>query len=316
MKITTVRIVVALFLLVLLSACGSGGGPFPSVTPRPGAMLPTRVPPTDGPTPTMLPSETPIPSATPTPTLTSTPTETPTSTSTPTLTSTPVSTDTPTATPTLIGPQSLDYNSPVVNEISEVQYEYEYYFGGQQDDLLAITLLPGTDNLAVSMRLLDSTGMEIASGVETTEGVRIEALMLPADDTYTIVVGRAQNGDSISAGEFELAVDLLLSAEGAVTAGGGLSYGAASRGLLDDERFEVAYTFEGSSNDVVTVEMWRLSGDLDSFLMLSASTGEVLALNDNAVSDSNSQDARITNFLLPTADTYIITAMRYQGRAV
>ena len=481
-------------LAVVLVSCGPGGtptpaGPAPTATPRLGAVLPTRVPPTAGPSPTPLPtdtptvtatptvtdtpvpSDTPVPTDTPTPSDTPTPTDTPPPTETPTPTETPSETPRPTLTPThtpsptatmtrtpsaansaltitlawattgnvdlgvqdptgaliasmmpssptggqfsgdanascaaasaspaeqvtwpagtapagrytvfaryqaacgnsgpvdveltvslgdavllqetaalqlgqqfdlrfdfdLTGvalmaggegiggvmPGALSYGDAVRDALSDERYEFRYDFEGRQGDVVTISMRRLGGDLDAYLRLLDASGAELASNDDVREGdvstdARIQDYALPADGTYTIVATRFQGQVGTSSGEFELSLALVVSGADAQAVSGFITYGGSVRGMITNERPEVRYSFLGGPDDVITITMQRLSGNLDPYLILQDGRGDVLALNDDARDAEglgSQDDARITRFLLPMSGSYTAVATRAQ----
>lgn len=70
-----------------------------------------------------------------------------------------------------------------------------------------------------------------------------------------------------------------------------------------------AWSFDGITNQTVTISMSRSSGNLDSLLYLFGPRGDQLAFNDDASNDT--RDARIANFILPVDGRYVIIATRF-----
>jgi hypothetical protein len=451
------RVATLLLLLGVLAACGPGEGSDATPQPQVGAVLPTRIPLTAGPSPTLLPTETPTPSNTPipsdTPTLTLTPT--PTDTLTPTLTPIPTETPTPTLTPTPsaltedftiaarwgsssnidlgvvgpdgalisvmtangsdgvvfsgdangicstatdepveqvtwpaglaaagqytvlasyqstcgneapvevvidmllgdtvlttetvvldlggqaelrvdfdllmtetvelvvieppVGPQPIDYDARVEAAISEQQAEFRYFFDALAADVITINMQRTSGDLDTVIRLLDDTGAELvmnddAEQEAATTNSRIDGYVLPRDGTYTIVATRFQGDVGATAGDFTLVLELLVRGSEMQPLGGTLAYGASARGLLDDERPGMRYSFRANGGDVVSVEMRRLSGDLDPYLVLLDAQNRPLALNDDSLHLEAGLNARIHRFLIPETAQYTIEALRF-----
>jgi hypothetical protein len=91
--------------------------------------------------------------------------------------------------------------------------------------------------------------------------------------------------------------------------GGTLDYGVPAQGTITDNGHVLAYTFEGTANDVVIIEMTAASGDLDPLLELVDPSGRLLITNDDISGDD--RNARIQPFALPVTGTYQINATRY-----
>ncbi|MEP7291369.1 MAG: pre-peptidase C-terminal domain-containing protein [Chloroflexota bacterium] len=91
-----------------------------------------------------------------------------------------------------------------------------------------------------------------------------------------------------------------------------ISIGSSLSGTISNDQSYQVYSFQGQANDLVTIDMAALSGNLDPFLFLLDARGNVLNSNDDAVDGST--NAQITSGLLPEAGTYTIVATRYAKR--
>ncbi len=215
-----------------------------------------------------------------------------------------------------VGPQPVRYGETVADSISDEQFEYRYFFDGQVNDVISISMQRTSGNLDAALRLLDPGGRELAANNDVGTGdtptdALIDSYSLPATGTFTIVATRALAEIGPSTGGFSLALNMLVRGTALPDVTGGvLSYGMSSRGPISDQRVSVPYGFLGRAGEVVSVEMRRLSGNLDPYLTLSSGQGVVLALNDDAGAEDAPQDARIDHFLLPAAGVYTITAGR------
>lgn len=79
--------------------------------------------------------------------------------------------------------------------------------------------------------------------------------------------------------------------------------------ISDDDRFDV-YVFDGSVNDVVTLQMDAAAGTLDTLLFLLGPTGLELASNDDAVPNETT-NSLISSFTLPQNGQYVVLATHY-----
>lgn len=323
----------------LLAACG----PVSQVTPTPrlAAVLPTRIPPTEGPSPTPLPTETPTPSDTPTLTQTATATETPVPSDTPTATetATPTDTETPTSTPT---------QTPEATAVPPTLAIAVHWATTGNIDLGVQE--PSGVRLTSFQPVADSGGTFLGDANATCAGAvpeASEAATWPGDTaptgTYTVFARyQAACGNSgplaatltVQLGEtvlleqpFSLELgqqyEVTFEFDGAsVTLAGitptpappevvAVAYGDTLTGGLDDAVFEQRYTFDGAAGDVVTVDLRRVEGDLDASLRLLDAAGDEVAQNDDI--GGGSSDARIEALSLPEDGTYTIVATRFQG---
>ena len=93
-----------------------------------------------------------------------------------------------------------------------------------------------------------------------------------------------------------------------------VDYGQTVQGTIDDDNYEVHYTFDGRAGDVIAIDLQQVSGDFDAYLRLLDSSGAELTTNDDARSGDAGTNARIEDFSLPADGTYTIVATRFQGQ--
>src|SRR6185295_2576753 len=65
--------------------------------------------------------------------------------------------------------------------------------------------------------------------------------------------------------------------------------------------------FDAKQNDLITAQMTRSNGNLDSFLVIVDSNLQELASNDD---NGNSQNAKIDSFMIPADGQYYLIATR------
>ena len=92
--------------------------------------------------------------------------------------------------------------------------------------------------------------------------------------------------------------------------GGAVVYGSVVTGTITDAQPEVVYTFYGYAGDVLSLGMFRTSGNLDSYLVVynAYPSQNPLAYDDDS---GGSGDAQIGYYSLPYTGTYYIVAGRY-----
>jgi len=320
----------------------------PSDTPTPevGAVLPTRVPPTAGPSPTPLPTITLTPSDTPTSS------DTPTATNTPTDTATPTVTDTPTSTATSIPPTDIPTSTttPVpptetpTAEVGGLRVVLTWATTGNVD----LGVQDAAGNLISVLRPTSASGGALSGDANalcaSAVANPVEEVAWPSGQTPPVgryhVIARYQAacGNSgpvqvnivVSLGGVEVlrqsaalelgrefAFDFTYSASGGVTLAGlptELAYGDTTTGAISDAQYEWLYTFTGEQGDAVTITLQATGGGLDPYLILRDAAGNQVAVNDDAPG-SGALDAAIQNIVLPADGTYTIVATRFQGQA-
>lgn len=91
-----------------------------------------------------------------------------------------------------------------------------------------------------------------------------------------------------------------------------IDFGVSVSGVILNETPYQAYSFEGRTNDSVTISMEAGGGSLDTFLFLIDGSGNIVQTNDDA--DVGVTNSLIQSALLPFDGTYTIVASRYGKR--
>jgi hypothetical protein len=91
-----------------------------------------------------------------------------------------------------------------------------------------------------------------------------------------------------------------------------LSAGQAAEGAIDNRHPAALFVLSGTQGDVVDVKMSKVSGDLDTFLLLLNGEGRELVRNDDESTET--RDAAIDGYELPYSGDYIVVATRYYQR--
>lgn len=328
MKIRLFVSATALFLGACMNSPVPTPAPFEPTATLQGAIIPTRS--------TPIPTETAVVTATQTATLspTQTPTAThtpePTTTNTSTVTATPTiatiaapsstattATESPTRTPAPAGSQQIRYGETVTGEINDKTSVIPFQFVARAGDLVRIELNATAGNLDPLLWLLDENQQEIARNDDARNGIRDSRLMLalPRAGTYTIMATRFGEENGTSSGEYVLILTQEATADtpdgSATPAMRILSYGDQVRGAISNADFEIRYTFEGSREDAISIDMQAASGNLDSYLILLDPDGQLLESNDDRTAIT--RDSQIIFDSLPATGTYTIVVTRFGG---
>lgn len=327
-------------LALLLAACDTPSTPAPTLR---GALVPTRSTPT--PTATLTPSNTPTFTATFTPSNTLTPTRTFTFTATPTNTATftptftpsptaswtPPPTDTltftpsptpdasttpggPTETPAPIAAIPIRAGDVINGNIGDVG-EVHYSFTARANDIISARMEFTSGNLDPYLLLLDSSGAVIDENDDRATDTRdseLDSVVIPADGTYTLVATRFQRELGSTRGDF-----VLTFVEGALPEivepieTETLAYGDTVHGAIDNENWRHLYSFEARAGDVVTISLSRVTGNLDTNLILQNEAGDILTQNDDV--NESIRDSEITAFTIRESGVYTIIVTRFQA---
>jgi hypothetical protein len=88
-----------------------------------------------------------------------------------------------------------------------------------------------------------------------------------------------------------------------------LTLGTPTEGVITNDQYFQAFTFDGQAGQSVTVSMTAERGNLDTLLLVLDSAGNIVGDNDDVDVAVNTNSA--TTISLPTTDTYTIFASRY-----
>ncbi|MCU0496315.1 MAG: PPC domain-containing protein [Anaerolineae bacterium] len=89
-----------------------------------------------------------------------------------------------------------------------------------------------------------------------------------------------------------------------------LQLDTVSRGLITTGNYYQTYTFDGTANDIVSLSMTALDGNLDTLLLVFDQDGRIIADNDDIIAADNT-NSQISNLRLPFTGTYTVLATRY-----
>ena len=202
----------------------------------------------------------------------------------------------------------IDYGMTLQGTIdNEIPRRY-YRFDAQRGDVITITMLSEGGNLDPLLKLADANLIELSHDDNSGGGrnARIAAFTVPETGTYHVIATRVREEEGQSEGRFSVQ----LSGRPGVVGGRALEimYGATVSGVIDSEQMAEEYVFFGQQGDIISIEMERASGDLDSLVTLYDSARKQIAFDDDSGDDQN---ALLRNFELPRDDMYILVASRY-----
>lgn len=205
----------------------------------------------------------------------------------------------------------LAYGDSASGRIDDRTPRLLYTFEGLRGDLIVIDLQVTAGDLLPMLTLVDADGGLVALRDFAPGGViRLASLRLPSSGRFFVVVGRFGYGLGETGGDFSLS----LQRRGPSSASGSaLRPGDTVINAITDAEPQVYYTVQATAGEMLTVEMQRMSGDLDARLLLVDSAGVIVAENDDVADLANpgALDARISGFTPPTAGVYVIIATRF-----
>jgi hypothetical protein len=179
-------------------------------------------------------------------------------------------------------------------------------FAGKAGDVIGITSSAKSGDLDTQLALENSAGAVLAANDDAngTDAV-ITGFLLPADDTYTVVLSRAATKTFGSSGNYELYVNLLYQAKATTASQALITYGGRVVGTVDPSKPEADYTFSGSQGDEVAVQLVQQTDDAPPLLSIQDPAGTALAQGVLGVGQTT-----IDRYRLPISGMYTIAVKR------
>jgi|GEM_PF-857250 len=209
-----------------------------------------------------------------------------------------------------VGPriQPILRGTPIQGALSPQERFSLYWFEGRSEETISITQDSGT-NLEPLLVLYDEGFAELG---RSTPGIPL-AVTLPSNGVYFLAVSLPANINT--GGNYALT----LSSSAAVVANAirevepgqnAIAYGDSVRGTINTVNNAYTFQFRAAAGDVVSINMSRAGGDLDSYVYLLDSGGVTLAENDNG--GASNGDSTLT-LSIPQDGDYLILATRTGG---
>jgi hypothetical protein len=208
--------------------------------------------------------------------------------------------------------QEIGYGVTVRGRINDALPRVVHSFEGLRGEIISISL-SFTDTLEPIVLLAGATYgvFPAAFNADSAPGrdVQIASLLLPASDTWQVIVARFGGGLGTTSGEYALTVTRIgVSSQ----AGSALRFGDTVYNTITDSQPRFFYSFFALRGNVISIRMQRASGDLDPVLLLVNSRSEVIAQEDDA---PGTTDAVLNDYLIAEDGSYAIVATRYGGEA-
>ncbi len=216
--------------------------------------------------------------------------------------------------------QTISYGEAVTGSINDANPEDDYLFQAVANDTIRISMAaaPGSQ-LDTFIELYDADDNLISQNDDILPGQNRNSILqttLPEDGTYRIRATRYTGETApISAGPYELALEFIEpEAVGISPTVTPIAVGQSIINNINDDQRLLFYSFEANSGDLATIEVERLSGDLDAVLYVytytSAGQPIELARNDDSLL-GGTFDPYIEDMPLPRAGTYLVGVGRF-----
>jgi hypothetical protein len=208
---------------------------------------------------------------------------------------------------------SLRYNDTIINAITDNTPQHYYSFQARRGDILDIQMQRISGQLDPYLQIVNSDAIVIAESDDVpgsnTLDAGIEQLVIDQDGTYVIVATRY----GVNTGSFVLSL--------AESTNSGLGNTIQTAAELPDDTFVTGeitrqqpaqfYTFTARADDLIRIQMNRVNGSLDAYLILLDEDLREIAVDDDG---GGGQNAQINGVQLPRDGLYYIQATRFEGR--
>jgi hypothetical protein len=208
----------------------------------------------------------------------------------------------------------ITYGETLSGSLDDDHYRQLYVFNGRQGEIVTISMITTEGDLDPYISLVDSTGRGVAFSDDDGDGkaALLDSLHLPITGDYFLIATRFGHEQGSTSGNYQLSLTRL----GSTTpAGATIRYGDNIIGEIKPDSPQVVYIFQGQRGDVINLRMKRTSGNLDPFIDLANSQGQILLSGDDDPNEPGTLNAAILNFTIQTSDYYLIVASRYGREA-
>ncbi len=211
----------------------------------------------------------------------------------------------------MVAQSGISYGQTVTGKITNDNFRAIYNFVGRQGDIIDVTLTRTDGNLDPLLILTDDQNDILARDDDSAAGydAALNSQQLPRDGTYFLIVTRFGQARGLTTGSYSLT----LAHAGLVDTGSGaaLQYGDSVVDNLDQTKFQQIYAFHATRGDYINASMQRISGDLDSYLILADSQGNILATNDEDPASPGTLDAALADLRIEKTGDYVLVATRF-----
>lgn len=208
---------------------------------------------------------------------------------------------------------ALRYGDSVYNTITDSNPQIYYTFRATRGDVVSVRMQRASGDLDPALLLVNSQSQIIADNDDSPGSLdaAINGFIIREDGVYAIIASRFGQAAGRSKGAFVLT----LAAGSESGLGRSLDFalpilpGIAAQDEITNSTSVRFYSFEGKRDDVVTIRMSRVGGQLDSFLALIDPSRREIASDDDS---GGGQNSLIERFVLPMDGIYTIAATRYE----
>jgi hypothetical protein len=214
----------------------------------------------------------------------------------------------------LQGGVPLNFGEPVTDVLDNDVFRHVYFFTGQVDDVVAISMTRNDGDLDPYLLLTDEQGAILALSDDDGPGsdARIASKRIPAAGRYFVIATRFGQVQGSTSGSYTLLLERVGTGDPETTF---LQYGDSVLGRVSLEEPLVFYFLRAQRGDVINIALHRTSGNLDPLLDLATADGRILVSNDDDPLAEGTLDAGITNYTVLESGVYLIVATHFGREA-
>ena len=199
----------------------------------------------------------------------------------------------------------VNYGETVEGEIANAGDSDSWVFDGLRGDVVAVLVTRTGGNIVPAVTLTDpekTVLIDLNWPQDGPSDVRF-VVTLRTSGSHTLVV----HGNNDTTGSYTLGPQLLQAGESTIQ-DDVLVYGRPVSGEITDSVFRQVWSFRGTQNDIVDINMTATSGDLDGYLTLLTPENSVFASADSG--GESAQNPALYTIKLPSTGIYTLVARR------
>lgn len=211
---------------------------------------------------------------------------------------------------------SLRYGDTIINSISDTESQRYYSFQAQRGDILDIRLQRISGNLDPYLQIVNRNGSVVASSDDvfgaSTLDAAVQGLVIDEGGPYVIVATRYGQAAGDTRGSFVLSIEESDNSGlgNTVATAADVTFGTPMEGDLSATQYERFYRFNAQENDLLRVQMNRVSGSLDAWVAILDANLQPLVSDDDS---GGGQNAQIAEYRVPSDGQYYVRATRFEG---
>ncbi len=201
---------------------------------------------------------------------------------------------------------AVRYGQLVLGRLDDERPVDRITFTGKAGDVVGVTSRATSGDLDTRLALENAAGETLAFSDDAngTDAV-LSGVLLPADDTYTVMLDRVGTKTVGTSGNYDLTVNLLYQVGATAAPQSLIAYGQRIVGAVDAQNREARYTFNGNQGDEIAARIIHQTDDAPPLLALLDPAGTALASGIPGVGQTT-----IDRYRLPASGLYTVAVTR------